>query len=248
MIEFFARAILSLNSILFDNLGLTIIVVGIGSRLIFYPFFAQSIRYTKAMRELKPKLDDIKKKHGHDMKKHAQEQSRIFREHGVSPTAGAISCVSIIVQLGVFILLFQSLNRIIDTGIETNFLIWDLAEPDVYRIGGVPFALPGILVVSTAVFSFFQTKMIQPEGGTNKERGDKNKKKDGKPGFAEALSGTQSQLTYIIPLVILYSGTLFPAVLALYWVVSTIFGMIQQLMVAGPGGLKPWLVRLNLTK
>src|SRR4030066_935535 len=140
MIELFSEVILSLNRVLFGNLGLTILVVGVVSRLIFYPFFAQSIRYTKLMRDLKPKLDEVKKRHGHDMRRHAAEQSRLFKEHGVSPAAGAVSCLSIIVQLGVFLLLFQSLNRIIASGIETNFLIWDLAKPDAYKISSIPLA------------------------------------------------------------------------------------------------------------
>ena len=248
MIELFSQGILSLNSVLFGNLGLTILVVGVVSRLIFYPFFAQSIRYTKLMRDLKPKLDEVKKKHGHDMRKHAQEQSRLFKEHGVSPSAGALSCLSIIVQLGVFILLFQSLSRIIASGIDTNFLLWDLAKPDAYRIGSIPFAIPGILVLATAVLSFAQTKMIQPESSNSPGNKGKNQKKEGKSDFAEALSGTQSQMAYIIPVIILISGTQFAAGLALYWLISTVFGIIQQLMIAGPGGLKSWLVKANLSK
>jgi len=57
MIDLFVQVILNLNSLLFNNLGLTVIVIGLLSRAVFYPFFANSIRYSKAMRDLKPKLD-----------------------------------------------------------------------------------------------------------------------------------------------------------------------------------------------
>jgi YidC/Oxa1 family membrane protein insertase len=244
MIDFFVEFLLALNKLLFNNLGLTIIVIGVASRLIFYPFFAQSIRYSKAMRDLKPKLDEVKKKHGRDMRRLAAEQSKLFRDHGVSPAAGAISCVSIIVQLAVFILLFQSLNRVIASGVETDFLLWDLSQPNAYKIQGIPVALPGALVISTAILSFVQAKMIAP-AGTESTLGKKQKiGKENKSSPADALSSAQGLMTYYIPLIILFFGTRFPAGLALYWLVSTIFGIIQQYMIAGPGGLKLWLTRL----
>ena len=73
-------------------------------------------------------------------------------------------------------------------------------------------------------------------------------KKDDKPGFADALSGTQGQMAYIIPIVILVSGSHFPAGLVIYWFVSTAFGIIQQYNIAGLGGLEPWLKKINLKK
>jgi YidC/Oxa1 family membrane protein insertase len=240
MIELFVQILLGLNKILFNNLGLTIIVIGVLSRLIFYPFFAQSIRYSKAMRDLKPKLDAVKKKYGKDMRRLASEQSKLFRDHGVSPAAGAVSCLSIIVQLAVFILLFQSLNRVIASGVDTNFLLWDLSEPNAYKIQGIPIPLPGVLVVLTAILSFVQAKMTAPAGTET----DSNKKNvDKKPSPGDALSSAQGLMTYYIPLIILFFGTRFPAGLALYWLVSTIFGIIQQYLIAGPGGMKTWLAK-----
>lgn len=242
MIDLFVQIILNLNSLLFGNLGLTIIVIGVLSRAVFYPFFANSIRYSKAMREIKPKLDEIKKKHKGNMKKQAAEQSRIFKEAGISPAAGAIGCISIIIQIGVFFLLFQSLRRVVDVGVDTEFLIWDLAKPDVYRIEGIPLPVPGILIVMTSLFAFIQSKMLAPAHPEPK----KAKKQSG--GLSDALASTQSQMMYFIPVIILISGTQFAAALALYWFVSTAFGIIQQYNIAGAGGLEPWLKKIHPAK
>ncbi|OGY25549.1 MAG: hypothetical protein A2Z11_03940 [Candidatus Woykebacteria bacterium RBG_16_43_9] len=243
MIDLFVQLILSLNNLLFGNLGLTILVIGILSRAVFHPFYANSIRYSKAMRDLKPKLDDIKKKHSGNMQKQAAEQSRVFREAGISPAAGAIGCVSLIIQIGIFFLLFQSLQRVVDTGVDTNFFIWDLAKPDVYNIQGIPLPLPGILVIMTAAFSFAQSKMLAPANP-----GPKEVKKKERGDIADALSATQGQMMYFIPLIILFSGTQFPAALALYWFVSTAFGIIQQYNIAGAGGLESWLRKIRPVK
>ncbi|HEX7455866.1 MAG TPA: YidC/Oxa1 family membrane protein insertase [Candidatus Nanoarchaeia archaeon] len=248
MIDIFARFLLALNELLFNNLGLTIIVIGVASRLIFYPFFAQSIRYTKAMRDLKPKLDELKKKYGHDMRRSASEQSRLFRDHGLSPAAGAVSCISMIVQLVVFILLFQSLSRVIASGVDTSFLFWDLGQPDAYKILDLPFPVPGILVFLTAALSFVQSKMVMSAQPTKAEVKQQSSKKESKPDLGDALSSTQGLMTYYIPIIILIFGARFSAGLALYWLISTVFGIIQQYLIAGPGGLKPWLAKLPLAR
>ncbi|MDP2720577.1 MAG: YidC/Oxa1 family membrane protein insertase [bacterium] len=247
MIAPFVNLFLFINKLLLNNLGLTIIVIGVVSRAIFYPFFANSIRYSKAMRDLKPQLDAVKKKHAGDMRKQASEQSRLFKEAGVSPAASLIGCLSMIVQIVVFILLFQAITRVIGSGVETHFLVWDLAKPDAYKITGLPLDVPGILVVLTAVLSFIQSKMLMaPPTQTVGIKG--SRKEPEKGSISDALSATQSQTAYIIPIVILISGTHFAAGLALYWLVSTIFGIIQQYYIGGTGGLEPWLVKLKIKK
>lgn len=230
---------MSLNNIL-GNLGLTIIVISISSRLIFHPLIISNLRYTKAARELKPRFDQIKKKYGKDMKRVASEQSKLFKEAGVSPAAGALGCLSLIIQLGVFFLLFNALLRVIDSGVDTNFLYWNLANPDTFSIPGLPFPIPGILVILTAVASLIQSKMlVSPSSKSPSEKG--------KPDLMEALA-FQGQLVYLFPIIVLFAGARFPGGLILYWLTVTFFGIIQQYQAVGLGGLKPWVQRIMKTQ
>lgn len=246
MIDIFVQLVLGLNKILFNNLGLTIIVIGVASRAIFHPFLAQNLRYSKAMRELKPRLDEIKRKHGADMRRVASEQSRLFREAGVGPAAGAVGCLSMLVQLVVFILLFQSLTKVIASGVETDFLFWNLAKPDTFKVAWFPTAVPGLLVLLTAVFSFIQTKMVVPAGSPKTQSSKKGAEQ--KPDLAEALAASQGQMAYFMPVIIIIWGIKFAAGLILYWLISTLFAIIQQYAVSGAGGLKPWLEKLSPTR
>jgi len=241
MIDLFVQLIIGLNSLLFGNLGLTVIVIGVLSRALFYPFYANSIRYSTAMRDLKPKLDELRKKYGKDMRRMASEQSKLFKQAGVSPAAGALGCLSIIIQIGVFFLLFQSLNKVVSSGIDTQFLLWDLAKPDTYSIQGLPLPIPGVLLIATAIFTFIQSKMMATPNQPKKA-------KESKGDFASALSASQGQMMYFIPLIILVSGSQFASGLALYWFVSTLFGIIQQYNIAGLGGLEPWLKKSKIVK
>ena len=243
MFDFFVNLILPLNKILFNNLGLTIIFIGILTRLVFWPLFSSQLRHTKAMSDLKPKLDEIKKKYKGDQKRQLEEQSKLFKSHGVSPLGG---CLPTIVQLIVTILLYQVLFKLLKLDVDTQFLSWNLAKPDTFHIQQIPFALPGLLVLLTAVATFIQSKMIIPQTANAKPLSSKNGEE--KPDFAEALQASSSQMVYFTPLLMLYIGTQLASGLALYWSVSTILAIIQQYQVTGLGGLRPWLTKLRLKR
>jgi len=243
MINFLVQLLLALNKILFNNLGLTIIVLGVLTRLAVWPLFTSQLRHTKAMSELKPQLDEIKRKYKGDQRRHLEEQSKLFKSRGVSPLGG---CLPTIVQFVVFILLYQVLFRLLKMNVNTHFLLWNLAKPDTFNIQQLPIVLPGALVVLTAAATFIQSKMLLPQAAVSKPLS--SKKTNEQPGFAEALQASSGQMAYLTPLIMLYIGTKFASGLALYWLVSTVFGIIQQYQVSGLGGLRPWLGKLRLTK
>lgn len=237
MIDFFVNLVLNLNHLLFDNLGLTIIVIAIGSRIITHPFMASSLRHMKTMRDLKPKLDELKRKHGSNRTKHMEEQAKLFKEAGTNPAAG---CLPQLVQIGVLLLLFQILHKLLELDVNTQFFIWDLGRPDTFNVSGIPFGIPGILVLLTTVATLLQSKMSLPEPvKVNKE--DSKREKEEKQDFASALEASQGQLVFLAPLFFLLWAGFLPAGLFLYWLVSTIFGIFQQYYLAGLGGLRGWL-------
>jgi YidC/Oxa1 family membrane protein insertase len=235
--DIFVNLLSSLTKLFGGNLGVTIIFIGVVSRIIFYPFLKSSLNQAKLLRELKPKLDAAKKRFASDRTKLAQEQAKIYREAGFNPAA---SCLAPIIQLVVAILLFNSLTKLINTDVNTNFLWWDLARPDAFPIENFPLKIPGSLVILTAIATFFQSKMMLPTP-LPEEKSDSKVEKKEKEDLSEALASSQGQLVYLLPLIILWSGTHFPAGLALFWVVSTIVGIYQQYRISGLGGLQPWL-------
>jgi len=58
----------------------------------------------------------------------------------------------------------------------------------------------------------------------------------------------QQQMVFMMPIMTVVFALQFPAGLALYWVVTTAFSLVQQLVISGPGGLKKYLVKLGLKK
>lgn len=223
--EFFLQIILFIyNSLAWQNLGLTIILIAVITRIIFYPFVKQQTRYSKKMNELQPHLAALKKKHQNNQQALTKAQMELFTQHGINPLMG---CLPAVVQIIILFGLFGALNKILSMGLNTQFFIWNLAKPDVYRIPQIPFQIPGILVILAALSQYLQTKTMLPTPPRIRKE-DKPSEKKEKESFSEEFIKTQSSMTWMFPLMFLFFGTLWPSGLALYWSVSSFLAIIQQ--------------------
>ncbi len=239
------------NTIAFQNLGVAVIEIGILSRLIFYPFIKQQTHYTRKMAELQPHIKALKEKHKGNQQAFAQAQMELFKEHNVNPAAG---CLPSIVQLVVLIGLYGAIGQLAHkAGINVHFAIWNMATPDTYSISGVPFPIPGILVIMAAATQFIQTKMMLTSSPASQKLGEpkevanpkKEEKKDGE--FMSEFASAQSSMIWMFPLLFLFLGTQknFPSALALYWSVSSLLMIAQQYRIGGLGGLEQYVVKLR---
>lgn len=233
------------NTVAFQNLGVAIIEIAVLSRVIFYPFAKQQAVYGKKMAELQPHLSALKEKHGDNKQAFAAAQMDLFKQHGVNPAAG---CLPAIVQIVILFALLGALNKILAMNLNTSLWIWNMAKPDAYKIEGLPFAVPGILVALAAATQFIQTKMMMPSSAKATEGKPANPKKEGeekKSDFMGEFAEAQSSMIWMFPLMFLFLGTQWPSGLALYWTVSSILAIWQQYKVAGLGGLAPLVIKLR---
>src|SRR5512133_499233 len=74
------------------DFGLAIIVVTVLIRLAVYPLYRTQIRSQRAMQELGPAMNELKKKYK-DRQRFAEEQMKLYKEHGVNPAAGCLPLV-----------------------------------------------------------------------------------------------------------------------------------------------------------
>lgn len=214
------------NNLAFHSLGLTIIEIGIISRLILFPFLKQQLATASKMKELQPKLNELKNKHKNDKQALTAAQMALYKEQGFNPAAG---CLPSIVPFILLIGLSNALNTILQTDIQTQFFIWDMAKPDTILIPAIPFALPGILVILSSASQFIYSKLLMPTPPKIRKE-DKPQEKEEKADFMSSFAEAQSSMIWMFPLLFLFLGTQWPSGLALYWVVSTVFAIIQHLM------------------
>jgi YidC/Oxa1 family membrane protein insertase len=118
---------------LVGNWGVSIILLTVCVRLVLFPLNRRSqtsmARYSKKMKRVQPKLEEIKKKYANDLKKQREAQGKIMQEEGAFPPLGG--CLPIFLQIPIFFGLFSALRTSFDLR-QAGFAGWidDLSRPD----------------------------------------------------------------------------------------------------------------------
>jgi len=225
-------------------LGFSIITLTVLIRILVWPFMASQIKATKKMADLKPHLDELKKKHKDDKQGLASAQMALYKEHGVNPAGG---CLPALIQIPVFIALYQSIINILPgAGGNIENINRLLYFPQLKLPSNIDSSFLGLnLGLKPSEFgSFVQSKMALPKP-IKHYPSDSPKEGKEKEGLEESMGAVQSQMVYMMPLMIGYFAFSFPIGLALYWNVYTILGIIQQYQHAGWGGMADWIARLR---
>ena len=100
---------------LFNSPGLAIIVFTILIRVVMYPLTKKQLLSSKKMQDMQPKIQELQKKYGKDKQRMAKEQAALLKESGVTN----IGCIlPMLIQMPIWIALYQSITRILATGPE----------------------------------------------------------------------------------------------------------------------------------
>ncbi|OQX92477.1 MAG: hypothetical protein B6D58_02650 [candidate division Zixibacteria bacterium 4484_95] len=129
------------------NYGLVIIIFSILMKVVFWPLTRKSATSMHKMKELQPKIQEIKAKYKDDPQRLNTETMRLYKEYGVNPFG---SCLPLFIQMPIFISMWAVLRNSIELrAAEFVFWITDLSQKDQYYV------LPIVMGISM----FFQQKM-----------------------------------------------------------------------------------------
>jgi YidC/Oxa1 family membrane protein insertase len=123
-----------------------------------------------------------------------------------------------------------------------NFFGMNLADKpsDFARVGLIILVVP----VITALLQLIQSRMMTPKVvAVNKK--DSKKEKEEKESMEDAMASMQTQMMFIMPLMMGYISYTFPMGLALYLNTLTLVGIFQQYLISGWGGLADWVKKLS---
>ena len=222
------NSLIVLSSYLFNNLGLSIIVLTIIVNVLMMPLTKKQLRASKAMQDLQPRVAELQKKYAKDRQKLGQEQMKMYRESGMSP-AGCV--VPMLIQMPIWIALFHSIMRLVAV-IPENFLglsQYLYSWPVVYS------TLPlgnNFLWLNLATGDIFVALLV---GGTMWVQ-----QKMVTPTTADPAQQAQSRMMlWMMPLMFGFLCFTFPSGLALYWVTSNIIRIGIQYFITGWGSLAP---------
>jgi len=222
---------------LVGNFGIAIILFTILIRLATHPLMVQQIKSSQKMQELNnsKKYKEIQEKYKGDKEKLSQEQMKLYKEMGYNPLSG---CLPTLIQFPIIIGLYQSITRALAATplamltltrtiypwlenimprlsltslipINKYFLGMNLSQPEWTTLPIIGISIP-ILAIIVALTTYVQSKVTTPPTGTDAQ--------------AKQMS---NMMSIYMPLLLGYFAINFASGLAVYFIVSNLFGIAQ---------------------
>ncbi len=259
LVQPLANGLILFYKVLGQNLGLAILGFSVALIFALRPLTKPYLESMKKIKELEPQINKLKKKYGSDKMKFSQAQAELYKERKINPAAG---CLPYIFQFAILIALFNvfttalssngetvsKLNNLLYPALKldasqtlnTKFLYLDVAKPDSFRVPGIPFALPGAILILATVAQFLSVKITAPYISAEEKIAKKTR------GEADDMQvAMQQSMTYTLPLMTIFFGLTFPSGLALYWFVFSVVSVWQQVSMSGWGSLSPYVSKLT---
>ena len=206
------------------DVGIVIVIFTVLVKLILFPLSKAALKSQIAMKELQPKIDQIKKEHK-DPTQQSMATMKLYKEAGANPFSGILV---LLIQIPIIIALY----RIFLTGglphISADLLYSFVHVPEAVNMHflGIDLAKKSlVLALLAAVSQFFQIRFSIPEI-------KKDANADGKASFGNDLTRMMSvQMKYVLPVVVFFASYGVNAAIAIYWTTSNLFAIGQELVV-----------------
>ena len=197
--------ILNMFNKLIPNYGIGIILLTILVRLVFWPLTRKSTEGMKKMQEIQPLLKELQAKFKDNPQRLQQETFALYREKKVNPLS---SCLPMLIQIPIFIALFNVLRSMVELRYAGFLWIDDLSAPEHLFASWFPFGGLNILPILMAATMYLQSKLTPSAGDPNQQR----------------------MMTVIMPIMMLVMFYNFASALSLYWTVSQVLSIVQMWM------------------
>ncbi len=191
------------------NYGVAIILLTLLVRVLTFPLTQRSMKSMKKFAVIAPQMKELQEKYGSDREKLQEEMMKLYRQKGMNPlSAMGGGCVPILIQMPFMIALYFALQTSIELR-HAPFALWinDLSAPEnLASIAGLPIRLLPLLMGGSMLL---QQRMTPAPNADPQQR----------------------QMMTLMSVVFTFMFYQFPSGLVLYWFVSNLLGIAQQLYV-----------------
>jgi YidC/Oxa1 family membrane protein insertase len=197
-----------------QNWGWAIIILTIFIKIIFFPLSAASYKSMARMKEVQPRLVQMKEQYKNEPQKLNQAMMTMYKQEKINPLGG---CLPVLIQIPVFISLYWVLLLSVEMrGAPWLGWIHDLSKPDTLLSDLVGLSIPiGILPIIMAVSMYIQTKL--------------------NPTPPDPI---QAKVMLYMPLAFSLMFFFFPSGLVLYYIVNNVLSIGQQWQINKMFGVK----------
>ncbi len=215
-----------------NNYAIAIGMVAIAIMLLITPLTIKSTKGMLEMQRLQPEMKKLQNQYKGDRQKLNEEMMKLYQEHKVNPLA---SCLPLLAQMPVFIIMFQVLNGLGRIGADGTFDPKHIAEDSaLYKsldkssemlsfgldlaitpakamsgdiVRGIPYAL---LIVGLAGLFFIQQRMVASRT------------------TSATMSPTQAKIMQYLPVAFALFQVVLPTGLVIYYGTQAIVRIVQQ--------------------
>ena len=216
------------------DMGVAIIVLTIGIKfLLLWPALS-ALKAQKNLQDTQPKIEALRKKYKDDKEELGRQLMSFYKDNKVNPFA---SCLPLLVQLPILLALYRAFFQGLQIDATTKLLNPEQAGhlygwlADIYTTTPIDTSFLGfvdlsathniVLALLAGLASFGQARTMQAKRASVKSEGSKDENQ------AAAIN---RQMMYILPVITVVFGYNFPAGVTLYWLVSTVFSFLQQVV------------------
>jgi YidC/Oxa1 family membrane protein insertase len=182
------------------NYGAVIILFALLVKLVTLPLSMKSFKSMNAMKELQPKMEELKKKHKKNPQALNAEMMKLYKKHGVNPMSG---CLPMLPQMPLFFALFSVFRSTIL--LRDAPFIWFIS--DLSR-GASGLTDPYIILVVVMVATQFISQKFTMVSTTQQNK----------------------MFMYIFPFFMGWLLYKFPAGLVLYWTCFSVFSLLDYVI------------------
>ena len=243
---------------LVGNYGLSIILFTLLTQLLMLPITWKQKKGMMDMQRLQPKMLELQKRYANNREKYAQEVQKLYDQEGISPFSGCLPMlITLPIMMGLYYVVAQPLRYFMGLSVEEvatladalgvtggsaytqqiavagelyqhfdevqglvpglmkvnfNFLGLNLASTPSFRDFGLLWIIP-ILSGATAFLQSYVMRLMQRRQGVVQDA---------------ATGASNTMMNVMMPAMSIYFGFILPAGLGVYWTISNIFGILQQ--------------------
>ncbi len=229
-----------------------IVVLTLVVRTVLIPLYRRQLTSQRRMQLIQPELREIQKRYKGDSMKARLAQQEMFKERGINPLAG---CLPLILQLPLLFIIYSVIQngltnqdptamltvfgvQVIDLQCQNIVggvidasrpcidsvvpLLGDVSKPQtIASVFGVGIS---VLAIASSLLQLVQSRMMLPIAD---------------PDNSDPNARIQRQTMLFLPLISIIYGGLLPAGLFVYWIVATVFSIVQQYLIVGWGSMFP---------
>ena len=185
------------------NYGVAIILLTVLTKVVFFPLTLKSMRSMKAMQALQPQINALRSKHKSDPQRVQRETMELYREQRVNPLGG---CLPMIVQIPVFYALYVALSVSVEMQNAPFICFGRLFGMDLWICDLAAHDPTYVLPILMGISMLIQQKMTPTMGDPR-----------------------QAKMMLLMPVVFTFMFLNLPSGLVLYWTLSNVLQIAQQL-------------------